>query len=101
MAIFLHALIPLAAFAVIFGAVVVWDRLREPHRDLTRPMAVVDRRTYRDAQRRIRRLLAASNTMHARHLTHAICVWLRSEIHTGRRVHRVRQPANWSNGSFS
>ncbi len=94
----LTALIPLAACALIFGAVVGWDRLREPHRDPTRPMAVVDARTYRDAQRRIRRLLDAGDTMRARFLMHAICVWLRSEVHTGRtsrRVHRAAALEQW------
>ncbi len=47
-------------------------------------MAVVDGRAYRDAQRRIQRLLDAGDTMRARHLMHAICVWLRYEVRTGR-----------------
>lgn len=89
----LVALAPVAAVALIFGAVVLGDRLREPYRDPTRPMAVVDRRTYRDAQRRIGRLLDDGDTMRARHLMHAICGWLRSEIHTGRRSRRVRRAA--------
>src|SRR5437016_904222 len=91
MELFLRAIVPLTAFALIFGAVVAWDRLREPHRDPTRPMAVVDPRTYRDARRRIRRLLATGDIMRARHVMHAICVWLRGEIHTGRRSRRVRR----------
>lgn len=98
MELFLRALIPLAAFALIFGAAVAWDRLREPHRDPTKPLAVVDGRTYRAAQRRIRRLLAAGDIMRARHLMHAICVWLRAEIHTGRpsrRVRRARDLEQW------
>jgi hypothetical protein len=84
---------PLAAAALVFGVVVLWDRLREPHRDPTRPMAVVDARTYRDAQRRIERLIAAGDTRRARHLMHAICVWLRGEIHTGRKSRRVHRAA--------
>lgn len=98
MELFLRALIPLAAFAVIFGAVVAWDRLRELHRDPTEPMAVFNGRTYRDAQRRIRRLLAAGDIVIARHLMHAICVWLRAEIHTGRpsrRPRRARDLEQW------
>jgi hypothetical protein len=94
---FLPALIPLAAL-MLFAEVVLWDRLREPHRDPTRPMAVVDSRTYRDAQRRIGRLLDAGDTLRARYLMHAICVWLRSEIHTGRvsrRVRRARELEQW------
>jgi hypothetical protein len=89
---------PLVVVALIFGAVVLWDRLREPHRDPTQPMAVVDSRTYRNAQRRIGRLLDAGDTMRARHLMHAICVWLRSEIHTGgksRRAHRAADLEQW------
>lgn len=85
---------PLVAAALIFGVMVLWDRLREPHRDPTRPMAVVDGRTYRDAQRRIQRLLAAGDTMRARHLMHAICVWLRYEVRTGRKSRRVRRAAD-------
>jgi hypothetical protein len=91
-------LIPLATIALIFGAVIGWDRLREPHRDPTRPMGVVDARTYRDAQRRIGRLLDAGDVLHARYLMHAICVWLRREIHTGRtsrRLLRARQLEQW------
>jgi hypothetical protein len=73
--------------------VVGWDRLREPHRDPTRPFAVVDLRTYRDAQRRIERLLAAGHPIRARYLMHAICAWLRSEVHTGRRSRRAKRAA--------
>jgi hypothetical protein len=40
-------------------------------------MAVVDDRTYRDAQRLIQRLLDAGDTMRAGNLIHAICTWLR------------------------
>lgn len=87
---FLPALIPLAAL-VIFAAVILWDRLREPHRDPTRPMAVVDPRTYRVAQRRIGRLLDTGDVLRARYLMHATCVWLRREIHTGRKSRRVRR----------
>ena len=90
----LLAAAPVTAIALIFGAVVLWDRLREPFRDPTRPMAVVDGRTYRDAQRRIQRLLDAGDTMRARYLMHAICVWLRSEIHTGRKSRRLRRAAD-------
>ncbi|RZU46581.1 hypothetical protein EV385_6656 [Krasilnikovia cinnamomea] len=85
---------PLAAVALIFGAVVLWDRLREPRRDPTRPMAVADGRTYRDAQRRIRRLLDAGDTMRARHLVHAIRAWLRDEVRTGRKSRRARRAAD-------
>jgi hypothetical protein len=91
------AIIPAAAL-LIFAAVVVWDRLREPHRHPTRPCAVVDPRTYRDAQRRVTRLLDAGDPIGARHVMHAMCVWLRQEIHTGpkrRRVLRASQLEQW------
>jgi hypothetical protein len=87
-----------ALIALILGAVVAWDRLREPHRDPTRPFVVVDPRTYQDAQQRITRLLAADDPTHARPLIHAICIWLRDEIHTGpsrRRVRRARELEQW------
>jgi hypothetical protein len=90
----LLAALPLTAAALIFGVVVLCDRLREPHRDPTRPMAVVDNRTYRDAQRRIERLLEAGDTMRARHLMHAICIWLRYEVRTGRKSRRAHRAAD-------
>ena len=89
-----QGLVPLAALLLVLGAVIVWDRLREPRRDPARPMAVVDARTYRDAERRVRRLLAVGDTMHARTLMHAMCVWLRSEVNTGRESRRVRRAAD-------
>jgi hypothetical protein len=89
----LMGLIPVTGIALIFAAVVGWDRLREPHRDPTRPFAVVDLRTYHDAQRRIERLLAADDPTRARHLIHAICQWLRYEVRTGRPSRRVKQAA--------
>jgi hypothetical protein len=57
-------------------------------------MAVVDGRTYRDAQRRIQRLLDVGDTMRARYLMHAICVWLHSEVNTGRKSRRPRRAAD-------
>jgi hypothetical protein len=89
-----QGLAPLAALAFVLGAVIVWDRLREPRRDPARPMAVVDARTYRDAKRRVRRLLDAGDTMQARTLMHAMCLWLRREVHTGRKSRRVRRVAD-------
>ncbi|GAB1646863.1 hypothetical protein [Krasilnikovia sp. MM14-A1259] len=90
----LLAALPVTAMTLIFGFVVLCDRLREPHRDPTRPMAVVDARTYRDAQRRIERLIEAGDTMRARHLMHAICLWLRDEVHTGRQSRRANRAAD-------
>lgn len=90
----LFGAIPPLAVLLILAAAIVWDRLREPHRDLRRPFAVVDRRTYRDAQRRIQRLRAAGDDLHARYLMHAVCVWLRREILTGRASRRLRYAAD-------
>jgi hypothetical protein len=90
----LIAAVPLGAFAAVFGGVALWDRLREPHRPLDRPIAVVDARTYRAATRRIERLLAtgdADHRMHAIFGTTAVCLWLRREVRTGRRSRRVRR----------
>jgi hypothetical protein len=54
-------LIPPAGVALVFAVVVGWDRIRAPHPRPPRPFAVVDPRIYRDAQRRIERLLAAGD----------------------------------------
>ncbi len=67
-----------AAMGLVFGAVVVVNRLREPHRDPRRPAAVVDPRTYRDACRRVDRLLERGDVTHARIVITSICLWLRS-----------------------
>lgn len=45
------------------------DQEYQPAPGSTRPMAIVDGRTYRDAQRRIGRLLNAGDTIRARHPT--------------------------------
>ena len=75
------------------GAAAAWDHLREPHRPARRPFAVVDRRTYRQAVRRIERLVASGDPhdlVAARHGATAVCVWLRSERNmAGRAARRV------------
>jgi hypothetical protein len=38
-----------AGSGVVFGVGILWDRWRAPRRDIRRPIAVVDMRTYRDA----------------------------------------------------
>jgi hypothetical protein len=66
-----YAVAPIGAFALILGTAILWDRVREPRRDPSRPLAVVDDRTYHDAQRRIQRLLTTGDTAHAQNLIHA------------------------------
>lgn len=80
----IQGLWPVAAVVLVVGAVIGWDRLREPHRDPARPMAVVDRRTYQAAVRRIARLESGHDPydIHARTLRHSI---------RGRVMHRVER----------
>lgn len=70
---------------VVIGAVIIWDRCREPYRNLHRPFAVVDRRTKRDAERRINRLLARGEDRDLRHAHYgmvAITTWLNHQRST-------------------
>ncbi|MBW4722403.1 hypothetical protein [Saccharothrix obliqua] len=89
----LMALTPPAAAGVVLGGVILWDRLREPHRDPAKPFAVVDARTFRDGRRRYDRLVAAGDWSHAHAVATAICVWLRHERHHGRAARRRRLDA--------
>ncbi|WP_431976037.1 hypothetical protein [Micromonospora haikouensis] len=84
------------AIGLVFGTVVLIDKLREPHRDAGRPFAVVDERTYRIALRHIDRLeeRAAGRDCEedrARDLVRvearliSIRVWLKREIKIGSR----------------
>lgn len=77
------------ALGVVMGVVICWDRLREPHRDPTKPFSVVDRRTYRDGQRRLARLVDAGDVPRADYVIEAMRQWLRTEIHTGRKSRRA------------
>jgi hypothetical protein len=91
------ALLGLAApilFGLVTGAVILWDRLREPHRDIHRPVAVVDQRTYRDARRRVERLAAEADWRRAYAGAAAICMWLASERHFGGSRRRQRLTAD-------
>lgn len=73
------ALLGPAAVAVVLGSVIGFDRLREPHRDLRRPCAVVDKRTFRDARRRVEKLAASGDFGRAWAGCVAICTWLKAE----------------------
>lgn len=68
-----------ALIGAVIGAVILWDRLREPHRNLYRPVTVVDRRTYKDAVRRIERLASLGEWTKAHNGTVAILTWLNGE----------------------
>jgi hypothetical protein len=85
----LLALMGPAAIGVVMGTAIAWDRLREPHRDPTKPFAVTDRRTYRDGQRRLAKLIDAEDILHAEFVMEAMRQWLRHELHTGRRSRKA------------
>lgn len=97
----LEGLIAPAAFGLVFGSVIGFDRWREPRRPLRRPFAVADRRTFSDAQRRIERLInhgGPEDLQCAWMGATAICVWLRGEVNHGRprrRVLRASQLERW------
>lgn len=90
----LPAAYPIAAFVLVMGVVIGWDRLREPRRDLHRPFALGCERDYRDARRRVGRLAAAGEFQHAWLGCVAICTWLASERHYGGPRRRARLSAD-------
>lgn len=93
------ALLGPAGIGLVLGVVILIDRLREPHRDPRRPCVVVDRRTFRDARRRVEKLAAAGDFSRAWAGCVAICTWLKSERHYGnarRRAWFAEQLATWT-----
>ena len=62
--------------------------------NLTRPVVVVDRRTYRKAQQTLKARIDAELPVQARSCITAMSVWLRYEIRTGPRRHRVGYAAD-------
>lgn len=90
----LLGVIPLATLGLVFGGVVLWERFREPRRDPRRIMAVVDRRTYRNACRRVDKLVRQGDWTRAHAHAVAICQWLNYEQHHGRRLRRERLAAD-------
>jgi hypothetical protein len=62
--------------------------------NLTRPVVVVDRRTYRIAQRKIPLLMEHGDYTRAKSAITATGLWLRSQVRTGPRRHRVRYAAD-------
>ncbi|QYN41032.1 hypothetical protein K1T35_47680 (plasmid) [Pseudonocardia sp. DSM 110487] len=88
-----YALAGPAGMGLIFAVVVVWDRLRAPHRDIRRPVAIGGYRDYRDACRQVDKLVAAGDWARAYVGTVAIRTWLRSERHYGGRRRRARLAA--------
>ncbi|RJQ74190.1 hypothetical protein D5S17_23250 [Pseudonocardiaceae bacterium YIM PH 21723] len=90
---YLMAVLTPAAVVLVVGAAITWDRLREPHRPLHRPVVVVDERTYRDACRRVDKLIAVESWSAVYTATTAICVWLKSERHFGSRRRQARLTA--------
>jgi hypothetical protein len=62
--------------------------------NLTRPIVVVDRRTYRSARRKITALMDQGDYTRAKFGVTAAKLWLRYEIRTGPKRHRVRYAAD-------
>ena len=61
---------------------------------LTRPIVVVDRRTYRSARRKIAVLIDQGDYTRAKFGITATMLWLRREIRTGPRRRRVQYAAD-------
>ena len=62
--------------------------------NLTRPVVVVDRRTYRKAQLTLKARIDADLPVRAKSCIAAMCTWLRYEIGTGPRRHRIGYAAD-------
>lgn len=62
--------------------------------NLTRPIVVVDRRTYRIACRKIAVLMERGDYTRAKFGVTATMLWLRYEIRTGPKRHRIRYAAD-------
>ena len=78
-----------SAAGLVLGSVILWDRCREPHRDPRRTTVVVDQHTYRDACKRVDRLIDLGEPHRAWMASVAICLWLRSEVRYGRPRRRL------------
>lgn len=80
-----------ALAVLVMLAAIGWDRWREPRRDPRRPMAVVDRRTLRDALARVDRLDLTDDRDRAvaTGLLTGARKWLRYEFHTGPKRRRL------------
>jgi hypothetical protein len=62
--------------------------------NLTRPIVVVDRRTYRIARKKITALMDQGEYTRAKFGLTATMLWLRYEVRTGPKRHRVRYAAD-------
>lgn len=62
--------------------------------NLTRPIVVVDRRTYRSARRKIAALMDQGDYTLAKFGVTATMLWLRREIRTGPRRRRIQYAAD-------
>ena len=62
--------------------------------NLTRPIVVVDVRTYRIAHRKLAALMDQGDYTRAKSGLTATMLWLRHEIHTGPKRHRIRYAAD-------
>ncbi|GAB3278315.1 hypothetical protein GCM10027589_04370 [Actinocorallia lasiicapitis] len=90
----LFGLAPVTVLALIMGVAIGVDRYRAHHRDPRRGIvAVVDRRTYRDAARAADQLIALGEIVKAHHTIIGIELWLRGEIQIGPRRRRIEYAA--------
>jgi hypothetical protein len=64
------------------------------HINLARPIVVVDRRTYRSARRKIAAFMDRGDYTRAKFGVTATMLWLRNEVRTGPKRHRVRYAAD-------
>jgi hypothetical protein len=62
--------------------------------NLTSPIVVVDRRTYRIARRKITALMDQGDYTRVKFGVTATALWLRYEIRTGPRRHRIQYAAD-------
>jgi hypothetical protein len=62
--------------------------------NLTRPIVVVDRRTYRTARRKITALMDRGDYTRAKSGLTATMLWLRYEVGTGPKRRRIRYAAD-------
>ncbi|MEU7749329.1 hypothetical protein [Nonomuraea sp. NPDC049158] len=84
------AALPITLFVVVMGATIGITRLVNARRTTWGLTVVVDRRTFRDARARLDGLLADGDDVTAFTTITTMRTWLRNEIHTGPRRHRVR-----------
>lgn len=74
-----------AVMGIVFGAAILWDKLREKHRNPARVFAVVDERTYKIAEQHIERLEELGDLARVQARLLSMKAWLKGEIRNGSR----------------